>query len=422
MTRSAAPRRATSQLPVSVEDVRAAAKLIADTIPPTPLGHSEVLSEMAGCDIALKLENLQFTSSFKERGALVKLSSLTDSERAAGVIAASAGNHAQGVAHNARRLGIEATIVMPLGTPFTKVRRTELLGAKVVLAGDSLSEAVEHAHALQKDRGLVYIPPYDDPRVIAGQGTVALELLDAHPAVDTIVVPIGGGGLISGIAVAAKALKPEIEIIGVETELYPSMYAALRDEEPHFGGSSIADGIAVKQPGALTKAIVAALVDDVMLVSETAIEHAVQLMIDIEKTVAEGSGAAPLAAVLSEPARFAGKRVALIVSGGNIDSRVLASILMRGLVRDGRLVRLRVDIPDAPGNLGRVAQLIGETRGNIVEIYHQRLFQDIPVTRAELDVVLETRDRDHVEEIIAALKREKFDVRELSTLSANVTD
>lgn len=402
-----------------IEDIRAAARLVSEASPPTPLVHSLVLSQQAGCEVWLKLENLRFTGSFKDRGALVKLTSLTEAERRAGVIAMSAGNHAQGVAYNARDLGIPATIVMPRGTPFTKVRGTETLGAEVVLAGESLAEAAEHAEKLQRERGLTFVHPYDDPKIIAGQGTIALEILEHQPDIDQIVVPIGGGGLISGVAIAGKAISPDIEIIGAESKLYPSMYQTLRGEEPTSGGQTIADGIAVKNPGKLTKAIVERLVDHIILVDEAEIEHTVQQFIEIEKTVVEGAGAVSLAALFTEPGRFSGKRVAVVVSGGNIDARVLASILMRGLVREGRLVRLRVEISDAPGALAKVAQLVGEHRGNIVEIYHQRLFQDVPVKLAELDIVLETRDRQHGDEIVDALRQGGFETRHLSSMAAS---
>jgi threonine dehydratase len=290
------------------------------------------------------------------------------------------------------------------------------LGATVVLSGESLAEAAEHAEALRAEKGLALIHPYDDPLVIAGQGTIALEVLEANKDLDAIVVPIGGGGLISGIAVGAKSLKPDIEIFGVEAELYPSMHQALKGRAPEVGGHTIADGIAVKNPGRLTKPIVERLVDDILLVSEAAIEQAVQTLIDIEKTVAEGAGAAALAGLFANADRFAGKRVCVIVSGGNIDSRILASILMRGLVRAGRLIRIRVEISDAPGALAQVATLIGECGGNIVEIYHQRLFQDVPVKLADLDVVLETRDRQHVDTIVGALREAGFETRMLSSV------
>jgi threonine dehydratase len=417
MPRSKRPRRDGPPLCVTVDDIRAAQRQITGSTALTPLEHSTVLSEMAGCEVWLKLENLQFTASFKERGALVKMQSLTDAERKAGVVAVSAGNHAQGVAFAAQRLGIPATIVMPKGTPFTKISRTEALGAAVVLSGNSLADAAVHAKTLRAEKGLTLIHPYDDPLVIAGQGTIALEVLEAKDDLDAFVVPIGGGGLISGIAVAARSLKPTIEIVGVESELYPSMHQALKGIAPEVGGHTIADGIAVKDPGTLTKPIVERLVDEILLVSEAAIEQAVQILIDIEKTVAEGAGAAALAGLFENMDRFAGKRVCVIVSGGNIDSRILASILMRGLVREGRLIRIRVEISDAPGTLAQVATLIGDQGGNIVEIYHQRLFQDVPVKLADLDVVLETRDRQHVDTILGALRGAGFETRLLSSMA-----
>jgi threonine dehydratase len=396
---------------ITLDDIRAAETQLSGVIVETPTVHSRTLSAIAGCDVVLKLENLQYTGSFKDRGALVKMLSLSEAERAAGVIAVSAGNHAQGVAYHAERLGIPATIVMPEGTPFVKVRHTEAFGARVILKGDGLAEAAAFAAELRAREGLTLVHPYDDPRVIAGQGTIALEMIEADPALDILVVPIGGGGLISGIAIAAKAFRPSIEVVGVETELYPSMYQAIRGLAPTSGGQTIAEGIAVKKPGELTKAIVARMVDDILLVGESAIEHAVQLLIEIEKTVAEGAGATPLAAIMANRDRFAGKRVGLVVSGGNIDSRLLASVLLRGLMRDGRIVRLRVETRDVPGALGHVARLIGEKGGNIVEIYHQRLFYDVPVKLAELDVVLETRDPSHVMDIISSLRAAGFPTR-----------
>jgi threonine dehydratase len=400
---------------VTLDDIRRAEAQLSGVVVETPTVHSRTLSAIAGCDILLKFENLQYTGSFKDRGALIKLLSLTAEERKAGVIACSAGNHAQGVAYHAERLGIPATIVMPEGTPFTKVHHTEAFGARVVLRGEGFAEAAAFAAELRAKEGLTLVHPYDDPHIIAGQGTVALEMIDADPALDLLVVPIGGGGLIAGMAVAAKAFRPSIEIVGVETELYPSMYQAIHGLAPTSGGQTIAEGIAVKRPSELTKAIVAKHVADILLVGEGAIEHAVQLLLEIEKTVAEGAGAAPLAAVLSHRERFAGKRVGLVVTGGNIDSRLLASVLLRGLIRDGRIVRLRVEIRDIPGALGQVARLIGEKGGNIVEIYHQRLFYDVPVKLAEIDVVLETRDRRHVDDIMGALRTVGFPTRLLGS-------
>ncbi len=393
----------TPTLPITLDDIRDAARLVDGHIVKTPMAHSRVLSSICGCDIVLKFENLQYTASFKDRGAYVKLSSLTDAEKQRGVIAMSAGNHAQGVAYHAQNLGIPATIVMPKRTPFTKVVHTRKHGAKVILHGDTIDEAATFARDIMEREKLVFIHPYDDAKIIAGQGTVALEMLDADPDLDVLVVPIGGGGIISGMAVAAKALKPKIEIVGVEAALYPSMYQATHHEASTAGGSTIAEGIAVKTPGGLTQPIVEALVDRILLIEEAALERAVLALVEIEKTVAEGAGAATLAAVLMNKEHFAGRRVGLVVTGGNIDSRILASILMRGLVLSGRLARLRVEITDAPGTLASVAGLIGEAAGNIVEVYHQRMFYDVPVKMAELDVVVETRDAEHVQEIVAAL-------------------
>jgi len=320
-------------------------------------------------------------------------------------VAMSAGNHAQGVAYHARRLGIPATIVMPEGTPFIKIDRTEAYGAKVVLKGDSLVAAREAADALARDEGLVLVHPYDDPAVIAGQGTIALELLADQPNLDTIVVPIGGGGLISGIATAARALNPDIEMVGVQSTLYPSMYRLTRGEDPGppAAVATLAEGIAVKEPGWLTRRIVEALVSEILLVDDVTIEGAIEILYERQKLVVEGAGAAGLAAVLATPERFRGRRVGIVICGGNIDARLLASILMRGLVREGRLVRLRSELPDIPGALSRLSGVVGKHSGNIVEVHHQRLFHDTSVKRAELDVVVETQNRRHVEVLIAAL-------------------
>jgi threonine dehydratase len=402
-------------LPVTVDDVRAAAAAIAGAVLHTPAVPAPALSELAGTGIVLKLETRHPTGSFKERGALAKLLSLDAAQRQAGVIAMSAGNHAQGVAYHARRLGIPATIVMPADTPFTKIERTEAYGARVVLRGAALAEARGAAAEIARAQGLSLVHPYDDARVIAGQGTVALELLADQPDLDTVIVPIGGGGLVSGIAVAAKAIKPAIEIVGVQCALYASMLHALGRGPAPSGGTTLAEGIAVKEPGVLTTAIVAALVDDIVLVDEDALERAVATLVDVEKLVVEGAGAAPLAALLADPARFRGKRVGLVLSGGNIDARLLASILQRQLVRTGRMVRLRIEISDLPGALGRIAGIIGENGGNIIEIYHQRLFQDVSVKLAEVDAVLETRNRRHVGELIAALATAGFPTRLLSS-------
>jgi threonine dehydratase len=402
-----------NDLPVTIADVRAAAAAIAGAVARTPTVAAPALSELTGVEIFLKLESLHRTGSFKERGALNKLLSLRPDERRAGVVAMSAGNHAQGVAYHARRLGIPATIVMPEGTPFIKVERTEAFGARALLRGAGLVAAREAADALVRDEGLVPIHPYDDPAVIAGQGTVALEMLADTPDLEVILVPIGGGGLVSGITVAAKAIRPAIEIVGVESALYPSMRRLMRGEDagPPTEAPTLADGIAVKEPGQLTRRIVAALVRDILLVTEPMIENAVEILLERQKLVVEGAGATGLAAVLAARERFAGKRVGIVVTGGNIDSRLLASILMRGLVRGGRLVRLRAELPDVPGALSRISGIIGKHAGNIVEVHHQRLFHDTSVKRAELDVVVETQNRRHVETLIDALNTGGFPTR-----------
>ena len=400
---------------VTIEQIRAAGAAIAGSVVNTPLIHSRTLSEMCGATLFLKLENLQYTASFKERGALNKLLSLGAAERAAGVIAMSAGNHAQAVAHHTTRLGIAATIVMPHNTPFIKVTNTERLGARVILHGDGLAEAESFARDLAQRDGLSIVHPYDDAAVIAGQGTVALEMLETNPDLEVLVVPVGGGGLIAGCATAAKAVKPAIEVVGVEAALYPSMHQALRGEEPSVRGETIAEGIAVKTPGRLARAVIARLVADIVLVGEGEIEHAVHLTAEIEKLVVEGAGAAPLAAVMAGGERFAGRKVGLVVSGGNIDSRILASVLMRGLVRAGRLVRLRVEVSDQPGSLARVTALIGELGGNIVEVDHERWFYDVPLRMIEIDFLLETRDAANAAEIVAGITDQGFPARLLSS-------
>jgi threonine dehydratase len=407
---------------VTIEDIHAAAVVIAGHVVRTPAIRAPRLAEITGArEVVLKLENLQFTGSFKDRGAYSKLKSLTPLEAKAGVIAMSAGNHAQGVAYHAQRLGIPATIVMPKGTPFTKVERTRAFGPRVLLEGDGIDTAAVFARELAQREGLIFVHPYDDPKIVAGQGTIGLELLADHPDIDTIVVPIGGGGIMAGIATAARALKPAVEMIGVEAALYPSMHDAIRKLAPGSGGLTIAEGIAVKSPGVLTKAIIERLVSDILLVNEDTLERAVQMMVEVQKIVAEGAGAAGLAAMLAHRARFAGRRVGVIVCGGNIDIRMLSQVLLRGLVRDGRVITLRVGISDSPGVLGQVARAIGESGGNIIEIYHQRLFTDLPVKRADLDVVVETRNAEHVGEIIKSLTAAGFPTRLLSSESAAET-
>ncbi len=406
---------------VSLADIERAATEIAGEVVRTPLVPARRLGDLLGCELYLKLENLQVTGSFKDRGALVKLKSLSAEQRAAGVIAMSAGNHAQGVAYHAQRLGIPAIIVMPEFAPFTKVERTRGFGARVELAGDTLDASAQAAREIAQKQNLTFVHPYDDPLIVAGQGTIGLEMLEDQPDLDTIVVPIGGGGVLSGVATAAKALRPEIRLIGAEAALYPSMYQAIRGETPTAGGQTLADGIAVKIPGALTREIIERLVEDIHVVDEAAIEQAVVGLIEEQKIVAEGAGAAGIAAMMTEPERFAGRKVGAVICGGNIDIRLLSWVLTRGLVRDGRLVRLRILILDQPGVLARVAQSIGEMGGNIIEIYHQRLFYDVPAKQADVDAVVETRNADHVQEIVANLQMAGFPTRVLESRSGEPT-
>jgi threonine dehydratase len=389
---------------VTLADIREAQKAIAGAVLNTDFDHSRTLSEMIGAQIWLKFENLQFTSSYKERGALNRLSHLTPEQARVGVIAMSAGNHAQGVAYHAKRLGIPATIVMPEGTPTVKVENTRHHGAEVIVTGRTLEDSAAAARLIAAERGLFFLHPFDDPIVIAGQGTVALEMLEAVPGLDMLVVPIGGGGLISGMATAAKAIKPSIAIIGVEAQLYPSMYNRIRGTTLAIGGDTLAEGIAVKTPGEITSGIIARLVDDIVLVPETALERAVALLIGIEKTVVEGAGAAGLAALICDPKRYAGRKIGLVLCGGNIDTRLLASVLTREQAREGRLSRLTIDIPDQPGQLAKVSAVIGNCGANIIEVYHQRVFTDLPAKGTELHLVIETRDREHLHAAIAALK------------------
>lgn len=407
---------------VTLADIQHAANLLEGQIERTPFSEARTLGNMFGCTLFLKFENLQFTASFKERGAYNKLQGLTAEERKRGVIACSAGNHAQGVAYHAKRLGIPATIVMPEATPFNKVRLTRAHDAKVILKGADVADANDVALAIAETENLVFVHPYDDPAIIAGQGTVALEMLAERPDLDALLVPIGGGGLIAGMAVAAKALKPNIEIVGVEAALFPSMYQATHNLKIEAGGQTIAEGIAVRRPGTRTRPVVDQYVSEILLADETAIERAVQMLLEIEKTVVEGAGAAGIAALIAHPDRFRGKKVGVVISGGNIDSRLLSSILMRGLVRAGQLVRLRVEISDTPGQLAHIAQLIGAAGGNIVEVYHQRLFHDVPVKMADLDVVVETRDAAHVGEILQLLMEKGYRGQLLSNLSHDEND
>ena len=390
-------------LPIALADLYAAANIVSGAVAETPCNYSRTLSSICGCEIWLKFENLQFTASFKERGALNRLNALSVEERRCGVIAMSAGNHAQGVAYHANRLGIPATIIMPIGTPMVKIENTKHLGAEVIVTGATLEEAAEFARAQGRLRGMIFIHPYDDPLVIAGQGTVGLEMLRDVPQLDTLVVPIGGGGLISGIAVAAKSLKPSLRIIGVQALLYPSMYNAVRQANMPMRGDTLAEGIAVKSPGKITTEIVRRLVDDIILVNETELERAVATLISIEKTVVEGAGAAGLAAIMSDRSRFSGKKVGLVLSGGNIDTRLIASVLTRELAREGRLTQLSLDIPDRPGQLAAVAALLAEAGANIIEVSHQRTFSDLPAKATLLQLVIETRDSAHLDEVMAKL-------------------
>ncbi len=396
--------RPSPPLAVTYDDVLRAADAIRGAVIPTRFEPSRTLSTLLNAEIWLKFENLQFTASYKERGALNKLLTLTAAERANGVIAMSAGNHAQGVAYHAHRLGIPATIVMPAGTPTIKVENTRSHGAHVILEGHMLEEAYAFAVAYGAERGMTFVHPYDDPAVIAGQGTVAVEMLGHAPDLDVLIVPIGGGGLISGMAIAAKAINPKIKVIGVEAQLYPSMLNAVKKSSLPVGGDTLAEGIAVTAPGSLTRQIIETLVDDILLVSEADLERAVSLLITIEKTVVEGAGAAGLAALIGANRLYKGRKIGLVLCGGNIDTRLLASVLTRELARDGRLSRLAIDIPDRPGQLAKVSGIIGQAGANVVEVYHQRVFTDVPAKGTELHLVIETRDRLHLDQVVSNLK------------------
>ena len=397
-------------LPVTLRDIEAAAAVLDGFVKRTNFDRSRTLSDITGASTWLKFENLQFTATFKERGAINRPSALPADERRRGVIAASAGNHAQGVAYHAARLSIPATIVVPIGTPTVKIENTRRHGATVIEGGTTLEEAARLATDHGREARLTYIHPYDDPIVIAGQGTIALEMLAAVPDLDVLLVPIGGGGLISGIAVAAKTLKPAIEIIGVQAVLYPSMFNLIKGQGLAMRGDTLAEGIAVKSPGRITAEIVRALVDDIVLVTEAQIEQALSLLITIEKTVTEGAGAAGLAAVLADPDRFKGRSIGLVLSGGNIDTRLLSGVLTRQLARDGRLTQLRFDIVDRPGQLAAVLAILSKSGANIVEVSHQRIFTALPAKAVLLEVVIETKDRSHLAATIDALRAADIDV------------
>ncbi|MFT3818674.1 MAG: threonine ammonia-lyase [Rubrivivax sp.] len=398
---------------VSLSDIRAAAARLAGQVLDTPCLESKTLSQLTGARVFLKFENLQFTASFKERGALNKLLALVDERDAGraelrGVIAASAGNHAQGVAHHAQRLGLRAVIVMPQFTPTVKVERTLGFGAEVVLHGESFDAAREHALQLAAAQGLSFVHPFDDPLVIAGQGTIALEMLQAQPAIDTLVIGVGGGGMIAGIATAARALKPGIRIVGVQAERFPAMFNAVKGEQRPQGAGTIAEGIAVGQPGVLTRRLVAERVDELLLVDEGDLEQAVLMLLEIEKTLVEGAGAAGLAALLKHPQEFAGRDVGLVLSGGNIDPLLLAALIERGMVRAGRLARIRVGARDHPGVLARITALVAEAGANIDEVHHQRAFSSLSAQNVEVELVLQTRNPAHVAQVVVALQHAGF--------------
>nr|MBA4770049.1 threonine ammonia-lyase [Sphingobium sp.] len=397
-------------LPITVDDVLAARTRIAGSIVKTPTLISQTLSDMLGCSIYLKFENLQFTAAYKERGALNRLLQLDEAWKEKGVIAASAGNHAQGLAYHGKRLGVPVTIVMPTTTPIVKVTQTRGHGATVVQFGEKFDDAYAHARKLEVEQGLTFIHPFDEPDIMAGQGTVALEMLEDAPQIDTLVVPIGGGGLFSGMATAARAMKPDIRMVGVQAELYPSMYSFIKGGDLACDGDTLAEGIAVKQPGDITRRVVERLADEVLLVSERRLEEAVSLLLQIEKTVVEGAGAAGLAALLTYRERFVGRNVGLVLTGGNIDTRLLANVLLRDLARSGRLARLRIILQDRPGALFHVARIFDQEAVNILELSHQRIFTNLPAKGLSLDVECETRDGAHLQRLIAALREAGYEV------------
>ncbi len=395
---------------VTLADVQAAAARIGDKIVRTPTLHSITLSKLTGAEVFLKFENLQFTAAYKERGALNKLLLMPDTGRAKGVIAASAGNHAQGLAYHGARLGVPVTIVMPQSTPTVKIMQTESHGATVVLEGETFDAAYAHARLLEVERDLTFVHPFDDVDIIAGQGTIALEMLADAPSIDTLAIPIGGGGLLSGVGTAAKALDSNIEIVGVQAELFPSMFALLKGRDMPSEGDTLAEGIAVKEPGLITRDIVRAIADEIVLVSERDLEKSVSLLLQIEKTVVEGAGAAGLAALLAHPDRFQGRTVGIILCGGNIDTRLLANVLLRDLARSGRLARLRIRLQDRPGALFHVAQVFHEQAVNIIEVYHQRVFTTLPAKGLITDIECETRGPEHLDRLITALRGAGYEV------------
>ena len=392
------------------DTVRAAAQRIAGAVVRTPMMLSRTLSEITGAEIWLKFENLQFTAAYKERGALNALLLMPEEKRARGVIAASAGNHSQGLSYHGRRLGVPVTIVMPRTTPTVKVMQTESVGGKVVLEGESYDEAYAHARKLEAELGLTFVHPFDDPDVASGQGTVALEMLEDQPDLECLVIPIGGGGLISGVSTIAQEMRPDIDIVGVQAALFPSMYSRITGDEKPCGGDTLAEGIAVKAPGEFTAQVIAKRIKEILLVDEKALEGAVSLMLQIEKTVVEGAGAAGLAAVMANPARFAGRKVGLVLCGGNIDTRLLANVLLRDLAASGRLARLRVTLQDRPGALFKVMREFDAHNINIIEIYHQRIFTSLPAKGLITDIECEARDREQLDALIANLRAKGYTV------------
>jgi threonine dehydratase len=397
----------------TLDDIRDAARLIEGAVMLTPCLPAPRLSDLTGAEVFVKYENLQVTGAFKERGALVKLLSLDAEERRRGVIAMSAGNHAQAVAYHATRLGIHATIVMPETTPHVKVSATRGFGATVVLKGETVADSQREAERLRQLHGFVFVHPYDDVQVIRGQGTIALEMLAAVPDLDALVVPVGGGGLIAGMAIAAKALNPDIAVIGVETRLYPSMWAAMNEVEVLCGGTTLAEGIAVHNVGEITRRVCRDLVDEVLLVEEVHIERSVNAYLTLQKTMAEGAAGAGLAALMVAPERFRGRKVGLVLCGGNIDPRILSSIMVRELAREEKIVGIRLIVPDRPGVLGDISRILGERGGNILEVEHHRTFLKVPAKGATLDVVFEARDGAHANEIVAALQGQGYVVERL---------
>jgi threonine dehydratase len=396
---------------LQLTDIEAAAQRLEGQVLDTPFVESRTLSQLLGCSVFLKFENLQYTASFKERGACNKLAQLSEAERGRGVVAMSAGNHAQGVAYHAQRLGLRAVIVMPRFTPGVKIERTRGFGAEVVLHGDSLDEARSHAHTLAEQQGLVFVHPYDDEAIMAGQGTVALEMLRVQPDLDTLVVAIGGGGLMAGMATVARALSPNMRVVGVQAERFPAMYNAIKGTHLPQGSSTIAEGIAVGTPGTLTQAVIRERVDELLLVDEGDIEQAIVMLLEIEKTLVEGAGAAGLAALIRHPTQFAGQRVGLVLCGGNIDPLLLASIIERGMVRAGRLARIEVSARDVPGNLARITAIVADAGANIDEVHHQRAFTLLAAQNVAIELVVQARGREHTAQVIDQLRAAGFDAR-----------